>query len=60
MDIRFEKREHLQEKPDQKNLGFGKHFTDYMFVMDWNKRSRGISQNDFHAGDGLGQRAGMA
>ena len=31
MDIRFEKREHLQEKPDQKNLGFGKHFTDYMF-----------------------------
>ena len=37
MDIRFEKREHLQEKPDQKNLGFGKHFTDYMFVMDWDK-----------------------
>ena len=33
MDIRFEKREHLQEKPDQKNLGFGKHFTDYMFVQ---------------------------
>ena len=37
MDIRFEKREHLQEKPDQKNLGIGKHFTDYMFVMDWDK-----------------------
>ena len=24
MDIRFEKREHLKEKPDQKHLGFGK------------------------------------
>lgn len=23
MDIRFEKREHLKEKPDQKHLGFG-------------------------------------
>ncbi|MGI6007419.1 MAG: branched-chain amino acid aminotransferase [Ruminococcus sp.] len=37
MDIRFEKREHLKEKPDQKNLGFGKYMTDYMFVMDWDK-----------------------
>ena len=37
MDIRFEKREHLKEKPDQKNLGFGKYMTDYMFVMDWTK-----------------------
>ena len=35
MDIRFEKREHLKEKPDQKHLGFGKYMTDYMFVMDW-------------------------
>lgn len=37
MDIRFEKREHLKEKPDQKHLGFGKYMTDYMFVMDWTK-----------------------
>lgn len=37
MDIRFEKREVLKEKPDQKNLGFGKYMTDYMFVMDWVK-----------------------
>ena len=37
MDIRFEKREHLKEKPDQKNLGFGKYMTDYMFVMDWDR-----------------------
>ena len=35
MEIRFEKREQLKEKPDQKNLGFGKYMTDYMFVMDW-------------------------
>ena len=35
MDIRFEKKEQLKEKPDQKNLGFGKYMTDYMFVMDW-------------------------
>ena len=33
MDIRFEKRPVLKEKPDQKNLGFGKYMTDYMFVM---------------------------
>ena len=37
MDIRFEKRPVLKEKPDQKNLGFGKYMTDYMFVMDWTK-----------------------
>lgn len=37
MEIRFEKRDVLKEKPDQKNLGFGKYMTDYMFVMDWTK-----------------------
>lgn len=37
MDIRFVKREVLKEKPDQKNLGFGKYMTDYMFVMDWTR-----------------------
>ena len=37
MDIRFEKREVLKEKPDQDNLGFGKYMTDYMFIMDWTK-----------------------
>ena len=35
MEIRFEERKQLKEKPDQKNLGFGKYMTDYMFVMDW-------------------------
>lgn len=37
MDIRFEKADKLKEKPDQNNLGFGKYFTDYMFVMDWDQ-----------------------
>ena len=37
MDIRFEKRDVLKEKPDQNNLGFGKYMTDYMFIMDWTK-----------------------
>ena len=37
MEIRFEKTEHPMEKPDQKHLGFGKYFTDYMFVMDWDR-----------------------
>lgn len=37
MDIKFVKREQLKEKPDQKKLGFGKYFTDYMFLMDYDK-----------------------
>ena len=37
MDIKFVKRDVLKEKPDQKNLGFGKYMTDYMFVMDWDQ-----------------------
>ncbi len=37
MEIRLIERQQLKEKPDQKNLGFGKYMTDYMFVMDWNK-----------------------
>lgn len=37
MDIRFEKRQTLKDKPDQSNLGFGKYMTDYMFICDWSK-----------------------
>lgn len=37
MEIRFVERKELKEKPDQKNLGFGKYMTDYMFVADWKK-----------------------
>lgn len=38
MEIRFEERKELKEKPDQSNLGFGRYMTDYMFVMDWSKK----------------------
>lgn len=41
MDIRIEKNPHPAEKPaDESKLGFGKVFTDHMFVMDW-YRGRG-------------------
>ena len=43
MDIKFIKREELQEKPDQKKLGFGKYFADYMFTMDYDE---GIGWHD--------------
>ena len=35
MNIRIEKAKVLKEKPDFSNLGFGKYFTDHMFVMDY-------------------------
>ncbi len=35
MKIKFVPREQLKTKPDFTNLGFGKVFTDYMFVMDY-------------------------
>lgn len=35
MNIQFQQRKVLQEKPDVNNLGFGKYFTDHMFVMDY-------------------------
>ena len=58
MDIRFEKRPVLKEKPDQKNLGFGKYMTDYMFVMDWTKedgleRCKNRSGRTYHNGSGM-------
>ena len=31
-------KEKLKEKPDQKNLGFGLHFTDHMFLMKWDQQ----------------------
>lgn len=35
MNIKFYPRKDLKEKPDQNNLGFGIHYTDYMFMLDW-------------------------
>ncbi len=36
MEIKFTKAANLKEKPDSSTLGFGKIFTDHMFMMDWN------------------------
>ncbi len=33
--IEIEKTSKPKEKPDQKNLGFGIHFTDHMFIMEY-------------------------
>ncbi|MDD8049596.1 MAG: branched-chain amino acid aminotransferase [Thomasclavelia sp.] len=35
MEIKIEKAKTLKDKPDQHNLGFGKYFTDHMFVVDY-------------------------
>ncbi len=35
MDIKIEKAKQLKEKPDFSKLGFGKYFTDHMFVMEY-------------------------
>ena len=35
MEIKIQKATDLKVKPDPKTLGFGKFFTDYMFVMDY-------------------------
>ena len=37
MDIKFVKADALKEKPDSSTLGFGKIFTDYMFMMDYSR-----------------------
>jgi branched-chain amino acid aminotransferase len=34
-EVGFVQREVLKEKPDFASLGFGKYFSDYMFVMDY-------------------------
>lgn len=35
-DIKIEIRKDLKKKIDDNELGFGKTFTDHMFIMDWN------------------------
>ena len=37
LNIKYELTTQRKEKPDWNNLGFGKHFTDHMFVMDYHK-----------------------
>jgi len=35
LQIKVELTKNKKQKPDQKNLGFGIHFTDHMFIMDY-------------------------
>ena len=35
MEIRIEKATALKAKPDVSKIGFGTHFTDHMFEMDY-------------------------
>lgn len=37
MEIKVNKASVLKEKPESDKLGFGKYFTDHMFIMDWNE-----------------------
>lgn len=39
MEIKFVKADKLKEKPDSSTLGFGKIFTDYMFMMDYSREN---------------------
>ena len=39
MEIKITKASVLKEKPDSSTLGFGKIFTDHMFMMDWNSET---------------------
>ena len=44
MEIEIIRNEHPAEKPkDESKLGFGRVFTDHMFIMDWN---RGVGWHD--------------
>ena len=38
MEIKIEKAKVLKQKPDFTKLGFGKYFTDHMFVMDYSAK----------------------
>lgn len=38
MKIRIEKASELKQKPDFNKLGFGKYFTDHMFIMDYSDK----------------------
>jgi branched-chain amino acid aminotransferase len=36
LEVTLRKAEALKTKPEESTLGFGRHFTDHMFVMRWN------------------------
>ena len=37
LNVKYELVENRKEKPDFNKLGFGKYFTDHMFIMDYSK-----------------------
>ncbi len=39
MEIKIEKAKTLKDKPDSNKLGFGKYFTDHMFVADFDEKN---------------------
>lgn len=43
LEIKYELTQNKKEKPDQSSLGFGKYYTDHMFVMD---HTEGIGWHD--------------
>lgn len=43
MEIKYDLIKERKEKPDYNNLGFGKYFTDHMFIMDYDE---GIGWHD--------------
>lgn len=43
LSIKYELSTKKKQKPDQNSLGFGKYFTDHMFIMDYNE---GIGWHD--------------
>ena len=44
MEIKITNAAVLKEKPDSSTLGFGKIFTDHMFIMDWNSEKGWYNQ----------------
>ena len=44
MEIKITKASVLKDKPDSSTLGFGKIFTDHMFMMDWNSEKGWYNQ----------------
>lgn len=39
MEIKIEKNMHPAQKPDSSQLGFGRYFTDHMFIMDYDPKN---------------------
>ena len=42
LDIRYELTTQKKEKPDETKLGFGKYYTDHMFVVDHTGTTRAL------------------